>query len=56
VSDPSPAVEPEDDDADVRPPGSLLGLRFWLLISFAVICIVAGLAVAWLGPVWFPPR
>lgn len=46
---------PESDEApDPAPPRPLLGPRFWLLISFTVVCILAGLAVAWLGPVWFP--
>ncbi len=56
MSDPPAPVEPDEDDPGARPPGPLLGLRFWLLIGFAVFCIAAGLAVAWLGPVWFPAR
>ncbi|MCG9915340.1 MAG: hypothetical protein MH112_03135 [Phenylobacterium sp.] len=43
-----------DDPSDQDPTRPLLGPRFWLLISFTVVCILAGLAVAWLGPVWFP--
>lgn len=47
--------QPSSDEAlEPASPRPLLGLRFWLLISFTVVCILAGLAVAWLGPVWFP--
>jgi hypothetical protein len=54
VTPPPPTAAPDADDPDPRPSGPLLGLRFWLLIAFAVVCIVGGLAVALLGPVWFP--
>lgn len=51
---PPPPGEAEEDDQDARPARPLLGLRFWLLIGFAAACVAAGLAVATLGPVWFP--
>lgn len=49
-----PPGDPDEDDPGARPPGPLLGPRFWLLIVFTVVCIAAGLAVARLGPVVFP--
>lgn len=55
MSAPPAPEDPGEDDPHRRPPGPLLGLRFWLLIAFAVFCVAAGLAVARLGPVWFPP-
>ncbi|MGQ3016372.1 hypothetical protein [Phenylobacterium sp.] len=54
MSDPPPPGDPDEDDAGARPSGPLLGLRFWLLIVFTVVCIAAGLGVARLGPVLFP--
>ncbi|MDP3117976.1 MAG: hypothetical protein Q8N19_12785 [Phenylobacterium sp.] len=54
MSAPPPPGDPDEDDPAPRPPGQLLGLRFWLLIAFAVVCIAAGLGVARLGPVLFP--
>jgi hypothetical protein len=37
-----------------EPSGVRLGLGFWLLIVFALACILAGLGVAKLGPRLFP--
>ena len=54
MSDQPPPGDPDEDDPGARPSGPLLGLRFWLLIAFAVVCIAAGLGVARLGPVLFP--
>ncbi len=39
--------DPEDRDA--RPP-RLMGPWFWLALLFALACILAGLALAKLGP------
>ena len=47
----SPAPDP---DADAPPPRRLLGAGFWLLMGFALACVVAGLAVARFGPALFP--
>lgn len=53
---PAPGDDPPPDpeDAPEPPPGPLLGLRFWLLIAFAALCIASGLVVAMLGPVLVP--
>jgi hypothetical protein len=42
--------KPPPDDPDDRPPPRLMGPWFWLALIFALACIVAGLAVAKLGP------
>ena len=42
--------QPPPDDPDDRPPPRLMGTWFWLALIFALACIVAGLAVAKLGP------
>ena len=36
-----------DDDFEPRP---LMGRGFWLLMVFAALCVIAGIAVAVLGP------
>jgi hypothetical protein len=54
VSAPQPPDASDEDAPGAHSPGPLLGLRFWLLIAFAVVCIAAGLGVARLGPVLFP--
>ena len=40
--------DPEPDD-DFRPV-PLITARFWVLLVFAALCILAGIAVAVLGP------
>lgn len=40
--------DPEPDD-DFRPV-PLITTRFWVLLIFAALCILAGIAVAVLGP------
>jgi hypothetical protein len=40
---------PDDNGGDERPP-RLMGPWFWLALIFALGCIVAGLALAKLGP------
>ncbi len=44
--------DPQDDDR----PRTGLGVVFWASILFCFACVLAGAAVAWLGPTWFPPR
>jgi hypothetical protein len=44
-------MSPDDD----RPPPSLrrgFPLGVWLALAFSALCILAGVAVAWLGPRW----
>jgi hypothetical protein len=46
-------MSPDPDDE--RPPPSLRdGFPFvwWLAIAFSALCVMAGLAVAWLLPRW----
>ena len=43
-----------DDDPPPPPPRPLLGVGFWLLMGFALACVLAGLAIARLGPRLFP--
>ena len=50
-------VSPEPDhdaDDDPPPPRALLGVGFWLLMGFALACVLAGLAISRLGPRLFP--
>jgi hypothetical protein len=47
-SDPSEAAAPKDPAA--YRPRPLLGLTFWAMIAFAVLCVLAGVAIASLGP------
>lgn len=37
-------------------PSKGLGALFWSMIIFGFVCILAGAAVAWLGPTLFPAR
>jgi hypothetical protein len=41
--------KPDGDDHD-RPPPRLMSTWFWLALIFGLACIVAGLALAKLGP------
>ena len=40
-----------DDEPPLRP---LMGPVFWLLLAFAALCVIAGIAVATLGPRLLP--
>jgi hypothetical protein len=42
--------QPGGDGDDPRPPPRLMTTWFWLALIFALACIVAGLALAKLGP------
>ena len=44
---------PSDPDDDFKP-RPLLTARFWALMIFAALCVLAGIGVAVLGP-RFPP-
>ena len=44
----------EQDDDEGEPPPLKLDARFWALMSFCVLCIVGGLAIASFGPRLFP--
>src|SRR6185312_12611246 len=44
---PAPAMSDDDDD---RPPPRLVSRWFWLALIFGLACVVAGLALAKLGP------
>jgi uncharacterized protein involved in exopolysaccharide biosynthesis len=41
---------PQPDGDDDRPPPRLMSRWFWLALIFGLGCIVAGLALAKLGP------
>jgi hypothetical protein len=41
---------PPNDGDDRRPPPPLMSRWFWLALIFGLACIVAGLALAKLGP------
>jgi hypothetical protein len=43
------------DPADYRP-RPLLGPSFWAMIALAVVCILAGIGIALLGPKLLPPK
>jgi len=43
---------PPDDEFRPRP---LMGRGFWVLMVFALVCVIAGIAVATLGPRLSPP-
>ena len=47
---PEPKLDPDDG-----PPPKLMGVAFWLMIAFGLLCIAAGWAVARLGPTLLPP-
>lgn len=46
-------TDPYDDDRAPRPP---MGPPFWIALGFGLVCVLAGLALAKLGPGLFPPR
>ena len=48
---PAPEPAPEASPAAQRP---LLGPIFWTLLIFGLLCVLAGAAVATLGPKLFP--
>jgi len=45
----APEVTAPKDPADYRP-RPLLGVTFWAMIAFAVLCVLAGVAIASFGP------
>jgi hypothetical protein len=51
----SPEPDLPKDPAAYRP-RPLLGLGFWVMIAFGVLCILAGVGVATLAPKLFPAR
>jgi hypothetical protein len=48
-------VNAQDPDPDDYQPKPLMGRAFWLLLVFAFVCVVAGAAVAMLGPRFLAP-
>ncbi|MBL8771042.1 MAG: hypothetical protein JNK30_06625 [Phenylobacterium sp.] len=50
--EPPEAAQPDPDDAPLRP---LMGPVFWIMVTLCVVCVAAGIGVAWLGPrIWAP--
>jgi len=54
MTEPSDITAPKDP-ADYRP-RPLLGVTFWAMIAFAVVCVLAGVAIAQFGPRLFSPK
>jgi len=54
MTEPSDITAPKDP-AEYRP-RPLLGVTFWAMIAFAVICVLAGVAIAQFGPRLFAPK
>jgi hypothetical protein len=54
MTDPSDITAPKDP-AEYRP-RPLLGVTFWAMVAFAVICVLAGVAIAQFGPGLFAPK
>ena len=48
-------ITPPKDPADYRPK-PLLSFTFWAMVAFAVLCVLAGVAIASLGPRLFAPK
>ena len=42
------------DPADYARPRRGLGLAFWAVIVFGLLCVLAGVAIDRFGPTWFP--
>jgi len=51
----TPEVTAPKDPAAYRPK-PLLGVTFWAMVAFAVLCVLAGVAIANLGPRWLAGR
>lgn len=51
----SPEPELPGDPAAYRP-RSPMGVGFWVLLAFGLLCVLAGIAVALLGPRWMSPK
>lgn len=46
--------EADDDEGPAGRPRALFGVAFWIALLFGVLCVVAGYALARLGPQLFP--
>jgi hypothetical protein len=44
------------DPADYGPRRRGLGLAFWSMIVFGLLCVLAGVAIGRFGPMWFPVK
>ncbi|KRA65930.1 hypothetical protein ASD79_01200 [Caulobacter sp. Root655] len=53
---PDPAEIATPRDPALYAPRRVLGLGFWAVIAFGVICVAAGAALARFGPSWFAPK
>jgi hypothetical protein len=54
MTEPSDITAPKDP-AEYRP-RPLLGVTFWAMVAFAVVCVLAGVAIAHFGPGLFAPK
>lgn len=52
--DPAELTAPRDPAAYARP--RLMGVSFWVLIAFGVLCVLAGFGLAKFGPSLFPAK
>jgi hypothetical protein len=48
MSEPADRAAPQDPDGPA--PRPLLGVTFWIMMAFTAVCVLAGAAVAVLGP------
>jgi hypothetical protein len=48
-------VSPGEPDPAAERPRPLLGLGFWAVMVFAMLCVLAGVGVVLLGPKLWPP-
>jgi len=53
---PDPVEIAAPRDPALYAPRRVLGLGFWALIAFGLICVAAGAALARFGPAWMAPR
>jgi len=53
---PDPVEIAAPRDPALYAPRRGLGLGFWALLAFGVICVAAGAALARFGPAWFAPK
>jgi len=54
MTEPSDITAPKDPAA--YRPRPLLGVTFWAMVAFAVVCVLAGVAIAQYGPRLFAPK
>jgi len=48
-------VSPGEPEPAAERPRPLLGLGFWAVMAFAMLCVLGGVGVVLLGPKLWPP-